>query len=162
MSHDVRAIANFVLDLADIHGWPVTNLSINKIVYFLHSSYLVKFGTPLVTAKIEAWEYGPVFRELYREFKKFGDKRIASRANRLNPVSGELEICSCRLPREDLAFLESEALKYLPLSGAALVTMSHVRGGPWDQVWNHESSVNAAMRISDDLIIDWHLKAERH
>lgn len=69
MSRDVRSIANFVLDLAEVQGVGVSNLSINKIVYFLHANFLAKFDEPLVSAKIEAWDYGPVFRELYREFK---------------------------------------------------------------------------------------------
>lgn len=52
--HDVRAVANAVLQLAWSQGHEVTNLALNKIVYFLHAGHLHKFGKPLVSAKIEA------------------------------------------------------------------------------------------------------------
>src|SRR6266849_90529 len=97
MAHDVRGIANFVLDLADERGQSVSNLSINKIVFFLHAYFLAQFGRPLISAKIEAWDYGPVFRELYREFKSFGDKPIAGLAHKINAESGCREICTLQL-----------------------------------------------------------------
>lgn len=162
MAHDVRGIANFVLDLADEQGRPVSNLSINKIVFFLHAYYLARFARPLVSAKIEAWDYGPVFRELYREFKAFGDKPIVTRAHRINPVNGERQLCESVLSKEELAFLEELGRKFVGISAGSLVSMSHEPGGPWDQVWNHNSKVNASMHISDDLIMSWYAKAARH
>src|SRR5215831_13704170 len=100
MAHDVRGIANFVLDIADESSRGVSNLSINKIVYFLHAYFLARFGRPLVSAKIEAWDYGPVFRELFREFRSFADKPIKGRAYRIDAKTGEREICESVLPEE--------------------------------------------------------------
>lgn len=162
MSRDVRAIANFVLDLAENQGVGVTNLSINKIVYFLHANYLSQFDKPLVSAKIEAWEYGPVFRELYREFKTFGDKPITSRVFRIDPDTGERVICRCDFSSEDSAFLERIVASYLNMSLGRLLDLSHIKGGPWDQVWNHSTLANPSMHISDDLIRNWNKKAARH
>jgi uncharacterized phage-associated protein len=162
MSYDVREIANFVLDLADAEGGEVSNLSVNKIVFFLHAYFLVHFGRPLVTAKVEAWEYGPVFRELYREFKVFGDRPISKRASRMSAETGELETCQYKLSQDERSFLETMAERYVRLSAGTLVSMSHERGGPWDQVWNHAKSVNASMSISNDIIKGWYAKAARH
>jgi uncharacterized phage-associated protein len=162
MSRDVRSIANFVLDLADAKGFGVSNLSINKIVYFLHANYLAQFDKPLVTAKIEAWEYGPVFRELYREFKVFGDKPIQARAFRIDPKTGSRELCRSELSDTDSAFLMSICEDYVEMSVKKLLDMSHVKGGPWDQVWNHSTLARASMEISDDLIKAWHKNAARH
>ncbi|RAI31771.1 Panacea domain-containing protein [Rhodoplanes serenus] len=162
MAHDVRSIANFVLDLAKEQGRAVTNLSINKIVFFLHSNYLAEFGRPLVTAKVEAWDYGPVFRELYREFKKFEGKAISEPARRINPGTGESETCTHQLDESERLFLEPLTTKYLKFSASALVNMSHISGGPWDQVWNHSTRSRPSMHISDDIIKAWHIKAARH
>lgn len=162
MSRDVRSIANFVLDLAEAKGVGVSNLSINKIVYFLHANYLAQFNKPLVTAKIEAWEYGPVFRELYREFKVFGDKPIQGRAFRIDPKSGGRELCNYEFSATDSAFLTSICEDYLAMSLKKLLDMSHVRGGPWDQVWNHSTLARPSMEISDALIETWHKQAARH
>lgn len=162
MSRDVRSIANFVLDLAEARGVDVSNLSINKIVYFLHANYLAQFDKPLVTAKIEAWEYGPVFRELYREFKGFCDKPIRGRAFRIDPRTGSRELCTYEFPAADSAFLTSICEDYLTMSLKKLLDMSHVRGGPWDRVWNHSTLARPSMEISDALIKAWHKEAARH
>lgn len=162
MGHDVRAIANFVLDLAEADGQTVSNLSINKVVFFLHAHYLVHFDKPLVTAKAEAWDYGPVFRELYREFKVFGEQAIAGRATRIVPETGQREVCEYNLLEEERQFLEGLAQRYIKFKAGALVSISHEKGGPWDQVWNHGTRVNASMNISNDIIKAWYSNAARH
>lgn len=162
MPHDVRAIANFVLDYAAANRRSVTNLALNKIVFFLHANYLTQLNKPLVSAKIEAWEYGPVFRELYQCFKFHKDRPIDSRAHRLNPVTGSRELCKLALSNDELAFLSNEAERLTKLSASHLVLLSHVKGGPWDIVWNHEKETNPSMRISDEIILAWHTTTSRH
>lgn len=49
MAYDVRAIANVVLDRAEHLGISVTNLSINKILYFAHGHFLAHFNKPLAS-----------------------------------------------------------------------------------------------------------------
>lgn len=162
MSHDVRGVANFVLDLAENEGSSLSNLTINKVVFFLHAHFLVQFDRPLVSAKVEAWDYGPVFRELYREFKSFGDQPIKSRAHRINPGHGSRELCTYSFPQAEQSFLQEIAQRYMRLSPRALVATSHEKGGPWDQVWNHVTPTNASMRISNEIIKSWYEKAARH
>jgi len=162
MIHDVRAIANFVLDLASQNERGITNMHINKIIFFLHADYLVTFSKPLVSAKIEAWEHGPVFRELYREFKSFGEKPITSRAKKIDPISGLKQDVSYAFSTDELEFLKQNALKYSKLSAAALRASSHVEGGPWDQAWNHDGISNASMKISDEQIQSWHERTPKH
>jgi uncharacterized phage-associated protein len=162
MAHDVRGVANFVLDLAESERSALSNLAINKVVFFLHAYFLVQFGRPLVSAKVEAWNYGPVFRELYREFKSSEDRPIAGRAYRISPERGDRELCLYSFSEEEQSFLREAARKYIHLSPRALVAMSHEKGGPWDQVWNHVTPTNASMCISNEIIKDWYDKAARH
>jgi uncharacterized phage-associated protein len=162
VAHDVRGIANFVLDLADQEGRDVSNLVINKVVFFLHAHFLVEYGRPLVSAKVEAWDFGPVFRELYKEFKEFEDRPIKKRAERLNPETGIREICTYDLPTDESQFLASVTQKYVRLRPRALVALSHEKGGPWDRVWNHDTATNASMSITNELIKAWYEKAARH
>ena len=62
MSYDGRAVANFVLDFCDQHQRGITNLSLQKIVYFCHVWSLIEFDRPLVKQRFEAWQYGPVLQ----------------------------------------------------------------------------------------------------
>ncbi|MDF2371636.1 MAG: DUF4065 domain-containing protein [Rhizobiaceae bacterium] len=162
MANDVRGVANFVLDVAEADQMTLSNLHINKIVYFLHADYLVAHSRALVSAKIEAWTHGPVFRELYREFKVFGDGPITARAKIVNPHTGEKEIARCNFDPEETKLLEELAKKYVSMKPSALVAQSHIDGGPWDQTWNHEGETNASMRISDELIRRWYGRTVKH
>jgi uncharacterized phage-associated protein len=149
---DPRAIANFILDMGDQKGIALSNLSLNKIAYFLHGSYLAQFGEPLIDAKIEAWQYGPVIREIYQQFKKFADKPITGRAKSLNIDTGEMEECKYIFENNIRNKLATILDAYLNLKPFILVELSHVNGGPWDQAWNHNDRVNPGMEITDESI----------
>ena len=54
----------------------ITNLVLNKLVYFAQVESLRETGKPLFEDKIEAWPYGPVERNVYFTFQKYGRNRI--------------------------------------------------------------------------------------
>ena len=150
---DVRAIGNFILDLADHDQIEVTNMALNKLVYFLHCDYLLEKKTPLVGAKIEAWKHGPVFRELYHEFKRWDDNPIRSRAKIVDPFSGEAVEAKLHFGTDEQAYLEQVVRRYIKFSAAQLRAISHNMGGPWHVVWGHDGQSNPGMRISNELIV---------
>jgi uncharacterized phage-associated protein len=150
---DVRAIANFVLDYADECGVGVTNMALNKIVYFVHCDYLIKQREPLVGAKIEAWQHGPVFREIYHEFKRWDDTFIKSRANKVDPHTGDVIKAGITFGLEEKNYIKSIVERYIRFSAAHLRAISHRDGGPWHRVWGHDGRSNPGMKITDDLIM---------
>ena len=154
MRVDVRALANFVLSVAKKEDLEVSNLAMNKIVYFIYVEYLVTFSKKLTTAKIEAWEHGPVFRELYSAFKKFGDLPITELAKKIDAQTGELVVCELELENQDCDFLTSLTEKLLRHSASKLRNLSHLPGSPWDIVWNHRQLINAGMEITDEIIFN--------
>ena len=149
---DVRALANFILDRADELNVGVTNMALNKLVYFVHCDVLIETGDPLVTAKIEAWQHGPVFRELYHEFKRWGDKPIAGRANKVSPFTGEVEVATVVFGSIENEKMKAIIDRYIHFSAAHLRALSHVPDGPWDKVWRHAGRANPGMQIANDLI----------
>lgn len=54
----------------------VTNLKLQKILYFAQVYFLAKIGKPLFADPIEAWEFGPVVPNVYHKLKKHGSKAI--------------------------------------------------------------------------------------
>ncbi len=54
----------------------VTNLKLQKVLYFAQAYYLAKLGKPLFSEKLEAWEYGPVVPNVYHKFKYHRNKPI--------------------------------------------------------------------------------------
>ena len=79
-----------------------------------------------------------------------------------SPATTEREICPIELRQEDFDFLEPLVGRYLKMSASKLIELSHVSGGPWDQVYNHEDESNPGMHISNALIRDWFLGQTRH
>ena len=152
MTHDVRAVANAILDFAAAENYPVTNLSLNKIIYFLHAGYLHEFEKPLVSAKIEAWDHGPVLREIYHQFKRFGAQPVQGRAKRLDPDRGTLVEVRETLSEEALTYIHSHLTELLRIPAGKLVDMSHVPDGAWYAARYGNGMVNPGVEITDDLI----------
>jgi uncharacterized phage-associated protein len=152
MAYDVRSVANFVLDIATELHIQISNMAINKVVYFIYEDYLLHWGDRLTDAKIEAWEHGPVFRELYSSFKKYDDTVICELATKVDPETGESVICRSQFSLREQDFMKEQAQKYLRLSASKLRNLSHLPDSPWDHVWNHEGELNVGMHISDDII----------
>jgi uncharacterized phage-associated protein len=162
VNQNPKAIANLILHVGRVRGRQASNLSINKIAYFAHGYYLAKYGKPLIDAKIEAWEYGPVFREIYHEFKKCGEKPVTFFARDFNVDTEQLEIVKWDLPEEQEAFLREVIGSYLEMSAGYLVKMSHLQDGPWHHAWHHEGRVNPGMEISNDEILKYFSEQVRH
>jgi uncharacterized phage-associated protein len=160
--HDVRAVANFVLAQAFRDGREVSNLSLNKIIYFLHAAFLHQFQKPLVTAKIEAWNHGPVFREIYHQFKRFGPGNITELARRLNPISGQYEQADGNFSTQEQEFLRTQCAELLKVSAGRLVDMSHVPDGPWHKARFGNGIVNPGVEITNDLIAEMAAEQSRH
>jgi len=68
------ASQEFVGDNKEREG--ITNLKLQKILYFAQAFYLAKIGKPLFADKIEAWGYGPVVPSVYKKFKGNGSDPI--------------------------------------------------------------------------------------
>ncbi len=71
-------VANVFLKLGDTDSGDVlTNLKVQKLLYYAQGFSLALFDEPLFSEEISAWEHGPVVVDLYHKFKKFGYKQIA-------------------------------------------------------------------------------------
>ena len=159
--YDGRAVANFVLDLCESNGRTVTNLSLQKIVYFCHVWSLIELGRPLIRHKFEAWEFGPVLPYLYREFKNYDRSPIVGKATQLDPTDGKQRLVEYNFDSETNSLLHKIAGFYSRLRAGDLVELSHAQGGPWHAVWNHGGTVNPGMKIDDVKIVEFYSKAVR-
>jgi uncharacterized phage-associated protein len=65
-------VADFFIHLAKETGSYISNLKLQKLVYYSQAWYLAIYDTPLFEEDFEAWVHGPVIPALYREYKSFG------------------------------------------------------------------------------------------
>jgi len=151
--YDARQIANFLLDEADERRLAITHLALQKLVYFCHGLSYSRFGRPLILNRVEAWKRGPVIRELYFSFNKFGDLPITERAKLMNVQTRVEEIIHYEFPASICSHLEEVLRIYGPLSASRLVAMTHEKGTPWARTISQaENSANVGMHIAEDFI----------
>ncbi|MEZ2132874.1 MULTISPECIES: Panacea domain-containing protein [unclassified Sinorhizobium] len=153
--YDPRAVANLMLDEADRLGIRLTNLSLQKLLYFAHGIYLMQTKRPLVSGYFEAWQYGPVHPSTYRAFKDAGPAPITFRAAGQDPLTGrrrEIEIPNdARL----IGLMQQVLNSYGRMPAGRLVDLSHAKDSPWSYVVERaRAEVAFGLRISDSVIID--------
>jgi uncharacterized phage-associated protein len=151
---DVRAIANWFIRRFTRSKKTVTNLALNKIVYLSIERALVERGMLLSSAKIEAWNYGPVFREIYHDKKSDGADPIATPINRFDLPMRSFVEADFDFTADDIDFLESIFKDYGSLRAGRLVDITHSKGSPWHVVWSNSKSVNFGMEITKELILE--------
>ena len=153
---DARAVANYFLDLAKKEGRSIDPMGIQKLVYFAHGWNLAMYNRPLISQPVEAWDYGPVIRDLYQDFKRFGNGPIKEPAVGFSVLPGTTRfqftkpVLAEQVPEETFALLNRVWEVYKPYSSIQLANMTHAPGSPWKIARDNGSSV-----ISNDIIKQW-------
>ena len=151
--YDARAVANFLLDLAQEINFPLTQVSLLKLIYFAHGWYLAENGRPLIKQDFEAWEHGPVVKVVRDEFKIFLDEPITSRAFQLDIYSGERFVVKPLLSESDARFVDAVFGHYHSYGTWRLSDLTHDPGSPWDVLWHSAEPVGRlALRMKNDEI----------
>ncbi len=76
----------------DIFPEYITNLKLQKLLYFVQAMCLMIFGKKAFPEKILAWSYGPVINEVYQQYKQNHASEINSESNIKNISSGLYKI----------------------------------------------------------------------
>lgn len=127
---DAKIVANYMLYIMNNAFDDLTNMKINKLLYFAQGHYLREFGIPLFSDVIEAWEHGPVVPDVYSIYREYGDTPIKTYSPNLIP--------EITLNTEELLY--GVARKYGRYTASTLRNMTHVVGSPWNQVYKENQS----------------------
>lgn len=115
-------VARYFLWLAEQESEPeiMTNLRIQKLLYYVQGWALAARGRPLFTERIEAWKKGPVVRSVWQLYTCHGR----------SPIPSEEAFIGTRLSPADKMFIRSVWEGYKKNSAIALIEMSHSEK-PW-------------------------------
>lgn len=176
MPYPAKAVANYLLDLAESAGQRLDPLKIQKLVYFAHGWHLALTGKPLLDEQIEAWRFGPVVPTLYHCFKRWGAGSIEARAFDLSvdddPGTPDTFTLQSTVPSldDDGENDESNYAKgvvkrvwevYGSWTAVQLSQLTHVSDGPWD-VTRRKNPGRKGTDIPDDLIRDYFVRKVSH
>lgn len=114
-------IARKILSRVDVeHGDTISNLKLQKLLYYVQGFHLASFGRALFEEDMIAWTYGPVVPEVYDVYKKYRYRDINTAG-----IIDDVEL----LPQE-AALFDKVYLEYSRYSAVALMQMTHT-AGPW-------------------------------
>jgi uncharacterized phage-associated protein len=139
-------IAKYFVSLVDEEaGDSISNLKIQKLLYYAQGFHLAFFDKPLFGEAIKAWMHGPVVPQVWHEFKEFGSGPIP--VERIN-----LEKYSAGTRR----FLDEVYEVYGQFTASRLRELTHSEP-PWKNTKQGEPISHSSMKaffktlvISDD------------
>lgn len=69
-------VAEYIIYEAQKRKNPVTNTKLQKLLYFVQGSYLIKHNKKAFEDNIIAWKYGPVIKDIYYKYSLYGAEPI--------------------------------------------------------------------------------------
>lgn len=152
MAYPASVIAYAFVEKGIEEGRFVTQMKLQKMVYFAHGYHLAKYGEALVNEKFEAWKFGPVVQDIYQTYKLYGSDPIMDTFFLPKPPRNYRY-----KPLTDSA---ADAIEYTwkvtkDLSANQLSHWSHLDGSPWATVYDSAKSSNT---ISDESIREYFQK----
>ena len=79
----------FISRVDEDAGDSISNLKLQKLLYYAQGFQLALTDTPLFPEQIRKWAHGPVVPQVYHEYKQFGSGPIPIEAVDLNAYSAE-------------------------------------------------------------------------
>lgn len=106
-------------------GERLTNLKLQKLLYYQQGFHLAFFGRPLFAENVEAWMYGPVVPVVYDEYSSYGSSALPE-------VSG-----SILLTEEEENLFNEVYDAYREFSAIGLMNRTHSER-PWIDAVPHD------------------------
>ncbi len=117
-------VARYIIWYCEREKYIVSNLKLQKILYFIQAKFLVEKNTPCFSEKIEAWTFGPVIPEVHKQYKIFGNAHIPC----VN-VQDDFKISE-----QDKALIDNMVDECSKFTASQLVEITH-RQTPWKKAY---------------------------
>lgn len=115
-------IAKYIVSYCSNKKQPISNLKLQKILYYAWIDYYKRTGNALFLNDICAWQLGPVIPDVYYEFCSYAGTPI-------------FESFDVSIDSNDIKTINSIIDSYISVPASALVNRSHKKGGAWDIVY---------------------------
>ncbi|MCM1047386.1 MAG: DUF4065 domain-containing protein [Clostridiales bacterium] len=124
-SYRAMDIANFIIDTCTRMNKPVSNLRLQKLLYFAWVDYYRETNMYLFEDNMQAWQLGPVVPEVYYEYCAYGGK----------PINLLFEFCTSINDIKDILIKIIERYILVPVS--ELVNRTHQPDTAWFAIYNN-------------------------
>lgn len=131
-------VAEHVIERCNKKGRSISNLKLQKILYFVQAEFLVSRKKVCFPEEIEAWDFGPVVPVVYHRYKVYGSANIPYIQTR--PVSWILE--------EDKGIMDGIIDASARYSASKLVEITHGQK-PWQEAYRSYNKIITPESIRD-------------
>lgn len=138
MAYSAVELSKYIITKCARENKPISNLQLQKILYFIQKEYLQKKGVPAFNDPIEAWRFGPVVPEAYYFFCGAGAMPIT-----------DIYEDFCISPA-DAELIDRIVVEKRVLDPWTLVEQTHRKGCAWDRVYRN--GLGNRMEIPQNLI----------
>ena len=123
MTYNAINVAKDIITYCRSKNIEVSNLKLQKLLYYAWVGYYRQTGKYLFKNRIYAWQLGPVVPTVYDTFCAYASLPIT----RNFPLYCE---------NEDLEIIKSSLADYIDKTSSELVKMTHRPGTPWYEVFD--------------------------
>ena len=156
MKTNALSVANYFIELANKDGKPLHLLGLVKRVYIAHGFALALLHRGLINErfdKVEAWKYGPVIPSVYHSFKQYRAKEITEKT--IVMELDEKNMCPIfetpnLTDKDEKRVVEMVWKRYISYSDNELVTLTHMKGTPWDMCFIEGENVAIPDILTED------------
>lgn len=117
-------IAKYIISKGTNDGEPISNLQLQKILYYIQSEFLQSRNNVAFDDDIEAWQFGPVVPNVYYYFCGYGAMKI------MNYYDEDFS-----LNYEDRQIIDKIIIEKRDMDPWQLVEETHRAGGAWDKTY---------------------------
>ena len=126
--YDVLDVAHFIIKKSIDDDNPVTNLKLQKMLYYAWVEYFKTNKEYLFRNEISAWKYGPVVPEVYREFRIFAGV----------PITRCTDPKDVEFDEKTSDFLTAFVDRNKSFTASELVNLTNRKDFPWDRVYHED------------------------
>lgn len=127
MKYDALEVAHYILTYCFNAGSPISNLRLQKMLYFVQGEFYKITGEPLFENDISAWQFGPVVPDVYYEYSIYAGTPI-------------LETYPTSINFNDMSIINNVIKKLTSVPTWKLVDITHKKGTPWYKVFNEDGN----------------------
>jgi uncharacterized phage-associated protein len=117
-------VAEYIVSKCSRERSQISNLQLQKILYYIQRHFLQNLRRALFSDDIEAWRYGPVVSDVYYRFSGFGVMTIYYSQLNTPPIANE-----------DLRVIDRIVEEKRMLNPWNMVDDTHKPGKAWDMVY---------------------------
>lgn len=143
MAYSSLAVANALLKIANNEGKQLSNMQLQKLVFFAHGYNLAFLETPLTLDVAKAWTFGPVYPVLYECLRQYGRDTVVAPISTLDEIPEQ---------SQEMQVIRSVWNAYKDYSAFQLSSVSHNSGSPWDRIWK----INKFGEIPNQIIKEYY------